>query len=763
MKGIKFKRTTAESKTQHVGKKLNSEEKELKKKAKKAAKDNEMLAINDEQNKDGENQVANKKQGSFFTFLAKGIVNILNIKKSLGMKISAIFIVSLVVCVAIVGFSSYTLSKNTLENNIVGASEETIKQVSRNMNTTLSNFEDLTFQIMFDEKVTTNVGVYIGAENMLDQIGANRILIDLLSTYIFSNTQLKNIAIIPATADMEPIVSGTVTVNMANRLSTKEYQDKEWFKSVVEQKGRVAWISPQEEGIIEGGLKDTVALARIVTNTDKGKEYVLVMEFNVQDIFGAVNDVAIIDNSYLEIIDTSNMYIKPFDIETVGLDANFDLINNINDPLQGSFHADHKLTNEKHIIVYSQIAKNESWYLVGALPLSEIDGEIKPIFNFTSIMILLATGLAIIIGIVMLRMVSRPLTQISTVMTKGAKGDLTVRAPIMNRSDEIGVLAQTFDDMMIQIEGLARQTTNSAKHVLSTASELTQASQKTATAGKEISIATDEIAAGASSLAVEAEKGSDLTQSINNQMLQVNQSREQMNISASQVDEASEQGLNYMNGLIEHTGKTEQMVSEMVSKVNALSDSTKSIVKILDVLNNITKQTNILSLNATIEAARAGQAGKGFMVVADEIRQLAEQSRQSIDVVGQITETISKEIVETASVLKQAQPIFQEQIVSVKEANQIFISVRTQMDLLKGNIDEVSQAFDHLNDSQETLSQSMNNVSAVAQQSSATSEEVASLSSEQLVISEQLVNLSSQLESVSENLKTQLSKFKINM
>src|SRR5690606_29864537 len=186
--------------------------------------------------------------------------------------------------------------------------------------------------------------------------------------------------------------------------------------------------------------------------------------------------------------------------------------------------------------------------------------------------ILLATVLAVIIGIVMLRMVSRPLTQISTVMTKGAKGDLTVRAPIMNRSDEIGMLARTFDDMMIQIEGLARQTTDSAKHVLTTASELTQASHKTATAGKEISIATDEIAAGASSLAVEAEKGSDLTQSINNQMLQVNQSREQMNVSATQVDDASEQGLNYMNGLIEHTGKTEQMVSEMVSKVNALSD-----------------------------------------------------------------------------------------------------------------------------------------------------------------------------------------------
>src|SRR3981081_2815600 len=110
------------------------------------------------------------------------------------------------------------------------------------------------------------------------------------------------------------------------------------------------------------------------------------------------------------------------------------------------------------------------------------------------------------------------------------------------------------------------------------------------------------------------------------------------------------------------------MIRSMVDKVDNLKDSTRSIRKILDVLNNMTKQTNILSLNGTIDAARAGASGKGFMVVADEIRKLADQSRQSIDVVGQITETITKEIDETVKVLSNATPIFQEQIESVKEA-----------------------------------------------------------------------------------------------
>jgi len=346
-------------------------------------------------------------------------------------------------------------------------------------------------------------------------------------------------------------------------------------------------------------------------------------------------------------------------------------------------------------------------------------------------------------------------------MQKGAKGNLTVRSSLRHRKDEIGDLSDNFNEMMQQISHLASQTTYSAAEVLKTASELTNASQKTAVAAKEIAIATDEIANGASSLAIEAEKGTDLTSSINEQMMQVNEYNIHMTQSAVEVEHASLQGTAHMGVLIEKTGTTEQMTREMVNKVTALKESTLSIVKILDVLNNVTKQTNILSLNATIEAARAGAAGRGFMVVADEIRQLADQSKQSIEVVGQITAKISSEIEDTVNVMLEAYPIFQEQIESVKEANQLFITVQAQMDQFKHNLLQVTDSIEVLNQSQTTLNDSMNNVSAVAQQSSATSEEVASLSTEQLSISQNLVNLSTTLESVSNTLKDSLSKFKI--
>ena len=313
--------------------------------------------------------------------------------------------------------------------------------------------------------------------------------------------------------------------------------------------------------------------------------------------------------------------------------------------------------------------------------------------------------------------------------------------------------------MMDNITELVKHTSQSAQDVLNTASELSNASKKTGISAREIAIATEEIANGATNLAVEAERGNDLTITIGSKMRNVIESNVEMGGAASEVEKASQHGITHMTVLTDKTNLTEDMVRSLVQKVNALKESTNSIRKILEVLNNMTKQTNILSLNATIEASRAGAAGKGFMVVADEIRKLADQSRQSIDIVGQITDQISGEIGETVNVLSTAYPIFQEQIGSVKEASEIFWTVQGQM---TGFIQQLSQATDsiqELDQSQAILAEAMSSVSAVAEEASATSEEVASLSNEQLTVSGNLIDLSNKLEEVSTRLKETLSRF----
>lgn len=286
-------------------------------------------------------------------------------------------------------------------------------------------------------------------------------------------------------------------------------------------------------------------------------------------------------------------------------------------------------------------------------------------------------------------------------------------------------------------------------------------SNLTATSAREIAIATEEIANGASSLATEAERGNGLTHEISLQMKHVVEANANMGVSANEVQNASRQGTFYMAELTTKTTLTEDMTRTIFENVGRLKESTSSIRKILDVLNDMTKQTNILSLNAAIEAARAGTAGKGFMVVADEIRKLAEQSKQSIGIVGKITDTIQMEIGETVAALSESYPVFQEQIKSVKEAELIFKQVQTHMSGFVEQLSAVTDSILLLDESQNVLTEAMTNVSAVSEEASATSEEVASLSNEQLSISQGIVKLSEKLAGLSHSLQDSLSKFRV--
>lgn len=672
--------------------------------------------------------------------------------RSVGMKLLILISVSIIACVVAVGVLSYVAAKKLVEDNVSEASLQTIKQVANNLDTVFQNYTDLSMQIMIDNELRDDLISYVGNKDEFESLMTSRDIGERLSNYIMSNNTISGVALIPTEPELAPMTGG-----LAEGSKAAGHMESEWFKQVIELDGRVMWIEPQEGGIIASNDSSSIALARLIKSIGIMDEtFVLVMEIPVAGISDRFKDVDLGNGSDLYIVNNASEFITNDDVALIGGPASVTLPGD-----SESGRPNLEDANGENVLAAYQTFKLSDWKLVGTIPVEELAKQAGVIRNLTVWMVVIGAIIAIAIGMLVIATVAKPLVQLRNLMVEGARGNLTVRSSGGNRRDEIGELANGFNEMMSQIQALALQTTRSAVEVLNTATELTDASKKTSIAAKEIAVATEEIANGATSLAVEAEKGSDLTSQMNVQMNEVISANGEMSSSALEVEKASRQGTTYMGVLIEKTGTTEEMTRSMVEKVDALKDSTGSIVKILDVLNNLTKQTNILSLNATIEAARAGAAGKGFMVVADEIRKLADQSRQSIDVVAQITAKIQGEIEETVSVLSKAYPLFQEQITSVKEANSIFLQVEAQMGQFSEKLSLATNAVSSLEQSQSVMSDAMTSVSAVAEESSATSEEVASLSSEQLSISEGLVRLSDKLDTVSRELKESLSKFKM--
>ncbi|RKP55609.1 methyl-accepting chemotaxis protein [Cohnella endophytica] len=658
------------------------------------------------------------------------------------MKLFLLIFCSILACVLTLGWFSYSKSSSIIQQKVADSSAETAKQTAGKISLLLDGYERQSLQFITDSTFTSYLSTLALTKDDYELFDTARQLTDKLNGIAMADSSYESISLIPKDPAGQYMTTG-------NSISKDEAISEPILKAIADGNGRAVWSTTLPNGLDGNRNSPTFTVGRMLT---QGKPYYLILEIKTKSLAEQMSTVNFGEKSSSYIVSNDGMIVYGPDPKKWGTKYGYDLPGD-----SGTATVD---VDGTKTLSSAGVLEKSGWRLIGNIPVSSLVKDAKAISNLTLVVSLIAALIAAGIGLIVMVTVGKPLAQLRTLMNEGERGNLTVRSTI-RKKDEIGQVSDSFNRMMEEITGLVKQTNRSAQEVLDTAVSLTDSSRKTAGAAKEIAIATEEIANGATNLAVESEKGTDLTIQIGSQVQSVIQSNNEMGQSANEVEEAGRKGTIYMNGLIQKTSQTEEMTRSMVEKVDKLKESTLSIRKILDVLGNISKQTNILSLNATIEAARAGAAGKGFMVVADEIRKLADQSRDSISIVGSIVLKIQGEIDETVSVLSEAYPIFKEQIESVREANQIFVTVQDNMGSFVHRLESATDSVRHLEDAQNTLSLAMSNVSAVAEEASATSEEVASLSNEQLNISDGLVQLSNRLEAVSVELRESLSRFTV--
>ncbi|WP_123039586.1 methyl-accepting chemotaxis protein [Cohnella candidum] len=663
--------------------------------------------------------------------------------KSVGMKLFLVFFVSITAFVAVLGTASYQTSKKMLQNKVTDASLQTIVQTGSKLDLFFAQLNSLAKQISGDSEIADALLAYdkseAGSDSSLDAVDA----VQRKTSLILSDGDLIYAWGIYETDGTE--ITGSSTRGAAT--------DAEWLKKTAEADGDAAWFQTAKEGYLNKGGNSAFAVGMLLKSASEGaKPKVLGIEFKMAKLEALMNDVNLGAGSQKYVVSADDHMVYTVNPEQLADPS----------PVRTGGGSDAKtldaaVAGTDSLVVVSPI-QSTGWYAVGTLPKKELYKETKSILNMTLLMVAAAIAVALGTGYAVVRMIGTPLRSLAQMMKQGANGDLSIRAK-MRRSDEIGELADNFNAMIGNLSELVNRAKSSADQVRVTSQDLSEASRRTALAAKEIAVATEEIASGATSLSMEAERGIEVVERIGSQMRNMRAASDEMGRNAADVRAAGEQGAEYMKDLLDKTQVTEDLTRSMAENVRLLKESASSIRKILEVLESMTKQTNILSLNAAIEASRAGAAGKGFMVVADEIRKLADQSRQSIDVVGQITDRIHGEIDAVVGSLAAAYPVFEAQTASVKRADEIFARVGERMDGFADRVALVLEAVRELEATQGILSDAMGSVTAVAQQSSATTEQVASLSSEQSGIGEGLVGLSGKLDRLSAELHDSLGKF----
>ncbi|MCM3758004.1 methyl-accepting chemotaxis protein [Sporosarcina aquimarina] len=390
----------------------------------------------------------------------------------------------------------------------------------------------------------------------------------------------------------------------------------------------------------------------------------------------------------------------------------------------------------------------------------EIQRSEKRAAQMGSLFASLITIISILIAVVTARVISNPINNVAERMKLIASGDISQEHLVTNARDEIGHLVTATNEMQTKMNTILRQINGVSNTVLSHSEELTQSASEVKAGSTQTAMTMQELATGAETQANSASNLVSIMDSFATKIFETNENGTDVQKYSQEVIGMTQEGVEMMEFSTKHMEKINELVEESVQKVEGLDSQSQEISKLVTVINDIAAQTNLLALNAAIEAARAGEHGRGFAVVADEVRKLAEQVSHSVTDISGIVERIQgetksvsnalakgyKEVEQGTEQLQLTKGTFNKISKAVLKMDENIKTVGNNLNDIVDNTKEINNTVDDIAAVSEEAAAGVEQTSASVQQTASSMEEVASSSAELAQLSEELNRLAHQFK-----------------
>ncbi|MEE1256055.1 MAG: methyl-accepting chemotaxis protein [Lachnospiraceae bacterium] len=425
----------------------------------------------------------------------------------------------------------------------------------------------------------------------------------------------------------------------------------------------------------------------------------------------------------------------------------------------GSMEINHQ--GKRYLYVYAPTGAT-GITLCGLIPYENIMEDAKAIRNITVILVILAVAIALIIGNRIAVSISKTLYEMVDSLEKVAEGDLTTDF-VTKRKDEflrlnegLNHMLNGFRDIITDVKGFGKEVNNLSGTVAEIADSI-----HVSMSG--ISDSADEVARGVVSQSEDAENCNVKMTEFSNQIIVVCEQAENMGSMTDKASDAVRQGKVIIENLNQQSETIVKLANELGQDIENVKKRSDDIEDIIDTINEIASQTNLLSLNASIEAARAGENGRGFSVVADEIRKLASQSMEAADQIKHIVENIRKTTQQTTDSAKKTEEYIFKQADSLEETITIFASINNCVDELVTGLNRMLKDMRGISNERNQMEDSIQSISAVSHQIAASTGGVANTLGEQVQLLSKLTEQAERLARRVASLEKAMSKFKINI
>lgn len=341
-------------------------------------------------------------------------------------------------------------------------------------------------------------------------------------------------------------------------------------------------------------------------------------------------------------------------------------------------------------------------------------------------------------------------------------GDFTgeVSEVFLNQGDEFGEMALAIKNLQESMKKIINDIASSSMRVTSSSEVLFSSSKESTTVSEEIANTVEDIANGANNQALDTEKGSiDIHQL--GELIEDNQSHIDNLINISKrVDSLKDEGIETIKELIYGTDVNQSSVREINDLIINTNASAEKIESASQMIKSISEQTNLLALNASIEAARAGEAGRGFSVVAEEIRKLAEMSNEFTKEIEDIIGDLISKTNDTVLNIKKVEESTKEQSKNVQITNSKFEEISLSIESMISSLNVVSEGSNIMNDKKEQIIEVIEHLSAISEENAAATQQVSASVEEQMASIVEIENASTTLKMLAEEMHHSISELK---